>query len=137
MNNHCFHYAGQTHFETDSVIAVDFEPMPWLDKEVDIKGTIYLRVDGYQLVALVARTNRLPADSRHIADYTHRTRFKEVVPGISVMFEWELRNVFRNGSPPFVQAGKVFDIRWTDSTRVKVDTVRSGPLYQANDLYHR
>jgi hypothetical protein len=123
-NNHCFHYAGQTRFETDSVIAVDFDPVPWLDKEVDIKGTIYLRVDGYQLVALVARTNRMPADSRHIADYTHQTRFKEVVPGIPVMFEWELRNVFRNGSPPFVQTGKVFDIRWTDSTRVKVDSAR-------------
>ena len=123
-NNHCFHYAGQTRFETDSVIAVEFEPVPWLDKEVDIKGTIYLRFDNYQLVALVARTNRMPSDSRHIADYTHRTRFKEVVPGIPVMFEWELRNVFRNGSPPFVQTGKVFDIRWTDSTRVKIDTVR-------------
>jgi hypothetical protein len=121
-NNHCFHYAGQTLFETDSVIAVDFEPVPWLDKEVDIKGTIYLRLHGYQLVALVARTNRLPRDSRHIADYTHETRFKEVVPGIPVMFEWELKNVFRNGSPPFVQTGKVFDIRWTDSTRVKADT---------------
>ena len=61
---------------------------------------------------------------RHIADYTHRTWFKEVVPGIPVMFEWELRNVFRNGSPPFVQTGKVFDIRWTDSTRAMIDTVR-------------
>jgi hypothetical protein len=45
----------------------------------------------------------------------------------------ELRNVFRNGSPPFVQSGRVFDIRWTDSTRVKVDTapvagVRGAPL---------
>jgi len=123
-NNHCFHYAGQTRFETDSVIAVEFEPVPWLDKEVDIKGTIYLRVETYQLVALEARTNRMPSDSRHIADYTHRTRFKEVVPGIPVMFEWELRNVFRNGSPPFVQTGKVFDIRWTDSTGVKGDTAR-------------
>jgi hypothetical protein len=123
-NNHCFHYAGQTRFETDSVIAVEFEPVPWLDKEVDIKGTIYLRVDNYQLVALVARTNRMPSDSRHIADYTHQTRFKEVVPGIPVMFEWELRNVFRNGSPPFVQTGKVFDSRWTDSTRARIDTVR-------------
>jgi hypothetical protein len=123
-NNHCFHYAGQTRFETDSVIAVEFEPVPWLDKQVDIRGTIYLQVDNYQLVALVARTNRMPSDSRHIADYTHWTRFKEVVPGIPVMFEWELKNVFRNGSPPFVYTGKVFDIRWTDSTRAKIDTVR-------------
>ena len=123
-NNHCLRYAGQTRFDTDSVIAVEFEPVPWLDKEVDIKGTIYLRVDGYQLVALVARTNRMPPDSRHIADYTHRTRFKEVVPGIPVGFESEMRNVFRNGSPPFVQTSKVFDIRWADSTRVKVDTAR-------------
>jgi len=34
------------------------------------------------------------------------------------------RNVFRNGSPPFVQTGTVFDMRWTDSTSVKVDTAR-------------
>jgi hypothetical protein len=113
-NNHCFQYAGQTRFETDSVIAVHFEPVPWLAKEVDIEGTIYLRVDDYQLVALVARTNRLPTDSRSIADYAHLTRFKEVVRGIPVMFEWETRNVFRNGSPPFVQTGKVFDIRWIE-----------------------
>jgi hypothetical protein len=123
-NNHCFHYAGQTRFETDSVIVVDFEPVPWLDKEVDIKGTIYLRTDSYQLVAVVARTNRMPAGFGHIAEYIHQTRFKEVVPGIPVMIEWELRNVFRNGSPPLIQTGKVFDIRWTDSTRVKIDTVR-------------
>lgn len=123
-NNHCFRYAGQTRFATDSVIAVDFEPVPWLDKEVDIKGTIYLRVDGYQLVALVARTNRMPSNSRHIADYTHQTRFREVVPGIPVAVDWELRNVHRNGSPPFVQTGNVFHIRWTDSTPVKVDTAR-------------
>jgi hypothetical protein len=123
-NNHCFHYAGQTRFETDSVIAVDFEPVPWLDKEVDVKGTIYLRVDSYQLVALVARTNRQPGNSRHIADYTQRTRFREVVPGIPVAFDWELRNVFRNGSPPFVQTGTVFEIRWTGATPAKVDTGR-------------
>jgi len=123
-NNHCFRYAGQTRFETDSVIALEFEPVPWLDKEVDLKGTIYLRVDSYQLVAVVARTNRMPSDSRHIADYTHQTRFKEVVPGVPVMFAWELRNVFRNGSPPIVQTGKVFEIRWAGSTPVKVDTAR-------------
>ena len=123
-NSHCLHYAGRTRFEADSVVAADFEPVPWLDEQVDIKGTIYLRVDGYQLVALVARTNRLPADSRHIADYTHRTLFREVVPGIPVLVEWELRNAFRNGSPPFVQTGRVFDMRWAGSTRVKVDTAR-------------
>jgi hypothetical protein len=66
----------------------------------------------------------MPAGFGHIAEYTHQTRFEEVVPGIPVMFEWELRNVFRNGSPPLVQTGKVFDIRWPDSTRVKIDTVR-------------
>ncbi len=114
-NNHCLHYAGQTRFDADSVIAVEFEPVPWLEKEVDIKGTIYLRVTDYQLVALDARINRMPSSAQNLADYTHQTRFKEVVPGIPVFFEWELKNVFRNGSPPFVYTGKVFDIRWTDS----------------------
>ena len=45
-------------------------------------------------------------------------------PGIPVMFERELRNVFRSGSLPFVQTGKVFDIRWTDPTHMKIDTAR-------------
>ena len=81
-----------------------------------------LRIQVAMTPLATARTNRMPSDSRHIADYTHWTRFIEVVPGIPVMFEWESRNVFRNGSPPFVQTGKVFDIRWTDSTRAKIDT---------------
>jgi hypothetical protein len=126
-NNHCFHYAGQTRFEGDSVIAVDFEPVPWLDKEVDIKGTIYLRVDGYQLVGLSARLNRLPRDNRRILEYTHRTLFREVVPGIPVPIEWELKNVYRSGSLPFIATGHVIDIRWTDSTNVKVDSLFSSP----------
>ena len=55
---------------------------------------------------------------------THQTRFREIVAGIPIAFDSELRNVFRNGSPPFVYTGTVFDIRWTDSTSVKVDTAR-------------
>ena len=33
-NNHCFRYAGQGRVDNDSVIRVEYEPVPWLDKEV-------------------------------------------------------------------------------------------------------
>jgi hypothetical protein len=123
-NNHCVRYAGQMRFDEDSVIAVNFEPVPWLDKEVDLKGTVYLRVNDYQIVAVVAALNRQLPGFRHIREYTHQTRFKEIVPGVPALFEWELVNYFRNGAPSVVEMGKVIEIRWTDSTAVRVDSAR-------------
>ena len=40
------------------------------------------------------------------------------------MQEPDIRGSPSGNNAPFVQTGKVFDIRWTDSTRVKVDTIR-------------
>jgi hypothetical protein len=125
-NNHCFRYAGQTRFESDSVIKVEFEPVAWLDKEVDIEGTLYLRVDDYQLVGSVTSLNRIPAQFRRagLQEYTVRARFSEIVTGVPVLDQWEVTNRFRSPKLPQVEIGQVFNIRWTDSTAVRPDTVR-------------
>jgi hypothetical protein len=68
-NNHCLWYAGQERLGSDSVIRVDFEPVPWLDKELDLEGSIYLRVDGYQLVGLHTKLNRIPSWNRVLTEY--------------------------------------------------------------------
>lgn len=61
-NNHCFWYAGQTRFAGDSVIQVDFEPVPWLAKEVDLTGSLYVRVADYRLVGMTTQLNRIPRE---------------------------------------------------------------------------
>lgn len=99
-NNHCFHYAGQERFGDDSVIRVDFEPVPWLAKELDLEGSIYLRVDGYQLVGLYTKLNRTaPPINRDLREYTVRARFIELVSGVSVLVEHELMNIFATTGP--------------------------------------
>jgi hypothetical protein len=115
-NNHCFWYAGQERFGADSVIRVDFEPVPWLAKELDLEGSIYLRVDGYQLVGLYTKLHRIgpPLSARYLREYTSRGRFVELVSGVSVIAETELMNIFRNNRPAFVQTGTVIGIRWLD-----------------------
>jgi len=125
-NTHCFQYAGQTRFEEDSVIAVTFEPVPWLNKEVDIKGTLYLRAEDYQLVGSVTKLNRIPAQFRRsgLHDYTVRARFAEVVDGIPVLDKWELTNTYNGTRRPFVEIGQVFNIQWTDTAAVARDSVR-------------
>ena len=111
-NNHCLSYAGQERFESDSVIRVDFEPVPKLAGEVDIAGRIYLRADDYQIVGLVTWLTRIPAGNRVLRDYAVRARFRELVSGIPVVAEWTLTNTFHGNRPPFVQAGKVTGITW-------------------------
>lgn len=127
-NNHCFRYAGQMRFDSDSVIAVEFEPVPWLDKEVDIKGTMYLRAEDHQLVGLVASLNRIPSQFRPLLEYTVRARFSEIVPGIPILAGWEMTNRFRSPTLPRVEIGQVIDIRW-DSPAARPDTTRR-PLDQ-------
>jgi hypothetical protein len=125
-NHHCFRYAGRTHFEVDSVIKVDFEPVPWLDKEVDIEGSLYLRLDNYQLVGLTAKLNRIPSEFARsgLLELNVRARFSELVPGFPVLTEWELTNRFRSPTLPRVEQGQVIAVKWRDSTAAKVDTVR-------------
>ncbi|HYC53239.1 MAG TPA: carboxypeptidase regulatory-like domain-containing protein [Gemmatimonadaceae bacterium] len=129
-NNHCFSYAGQSRFEADSVIEVAFEPVPWLDKEVDIEGTLYLRVEDYQLVGSITRLNRIPAQFRRsgLQDYTVRARFAEIVDGVPVLDKWELTNRYRQPRSAFVEIGQVFNVRWTDSAAVTPDSTSSPRL---------
>jgi hypothetical protein len=122
-NSHCFHYAGQRRFETDSVIAVDFEPVPRLARVMDIAGTLYLRVEGYQLVGLEMHVTPLRDAFSHLQAYTHRSVFTEVAPGVPIATEYVLMNVFRNGRPSFVQTSRVVELRWSD--QVTSDTMRS------------
>jgi hypothetical protein len=129
-NNHCFHYAGQTRWEGDSVVQIDYEPVPWLDKEVDVRGSLYLNVDGYQLVASITTLNRIPPELRltQLTEVTMRAKFAEFVSGIPVVDQWELTRRYRKPTLPRVELGQVFNLKWVDSTAVKGDTVRLAPL---------
>lgn len=123
-NNHCLQYAGQTRFDSDSVIRVDFEPVPWLNKDVDIQGSIYLRVDGYQLVAMDTKLNRIPGQFRGLREFSVRARFTEFVTGVPVLADWELTNTYRNSSiAPRVELGQVVNLKWLDSLEAKRDTI--------------
>jgi hypothetical protein len=124
-NNHCFRYAGQGRWESDSVIKVDYEPVPWLDKDTDIKGTIYLRVADYQLVGTTTTLNRIPSHfwgANGLEELTVHARFAEIVSGIPTLDEWVLIRRYRRNTR--VETGQVFRLEWLDSTRAKVDTVR-------------
>ena len=114
-NNHCFSFGGQERFDADSVVRVDFEPVPWLAREVDIEGQIYLRATDYQLVGMVVRLNRIPRENRVLRDHSTRTRFTELVSGISVPAEWLLINTMQGGRPPHVLTGKLTGVTWQDS----------------------
>jgi len=112
-NNHCFWYAGQTQFGADSVVRVDFEPVPRLAKGVDLEGTLYLRLDGYRLVGMVTRLNRMPREFSNLVGYATWARFNELVGGIPILAEWELTNTFRGSKEPTVVAtGRVTGVQW-------------------------
>jgi hypothetical protein len=121
-NNHCFRYAGRALVGTDSVIRVEFEPVPWLDREFDLYGTLYLRVDGYQMVGSFTRLNRLRPEGYRAGyqEYFVEARFKEIVPGIPITDSWELVN--RHGTrPSVVQRSRVIGVKWLDSSTVRRD----------------
>jgi hypothetical protein len=124
-NNHCLWYAGHERFGADSAIRVDFEPVPSLAGDVDLEGSIYLRADGYQLVGMVTRLNRIPAQFRALQGYATRARFDELVSGVPVLAEWELTNTFRGSPyPVVVETGRVTGVRWLDSARAGGDAGR-------------
>jgi hypothetical protein len=124
-NHHCFSYAGQTRWESDSVVKVDFEPTPWLDRSVDIRGSLYLRVDGYQLVGSVTSLNRIPPSVKRggVEDVTVRAKFTEIVAGIPVLDEWEFVSRYRRGNEPRIEIGQVFNLKW-DSAAVEASLPR-------------
>jgi hypothetical protein len=108
------------------VIRVDFEPVPWLANDVDLEGSIYLRVDDYRLVGMVTRLNRIPREFRNLSGYATRARFDELVSGVPVLAGWELTNTFRGArEPTVVERGRVLGVRWLDSTSAPRDTLRT------------
>lgn len=113
-NNHCLRYGGQERFGSDSVIRVDFEPVPWLAREADFEGSIFVRADGYQLVGLVTRLNRIPQEwGSSIRGYGQRARFEELVSGVPVLAEFEVTNTFRGSAIPVVtRRSRVIGVRW-------------------------
>ena len=120
-NNHCFFYAGQERRGEDSVIAVDFEPTEKIDKEVDIKGTMYLRVDTYELVETITRLNKVPSQFRRsgLLEHTVRVKFSEIVNGITVLEEWHLTNRYRPPRATFVERGQVFNLTWLSDSAAR------------------
>jgi len=128
-NNHCLWYAGQQRFGADSVVRVDFEPVPWLAREVDFAGSIYVRVDGYALVGMETRLNRMPGEwSRTVVGYGTRSHFQELVGGVPVIADWEITNTFRGSSTPTVnQRSRVIAVEWSVPPTTARDTVRRPP----------
>jgi hypothetical protein len=124
ISTHCFRYAGQGRWESDSVIKVDYEPVPWLDKETDIQGTIYLRATDYQLVGTTTSLNRIPRQfwSSQLQALSVHARFGEIVSGIPTLDEWVTTRRYRSNTR--VESGQVFRLEWLDSTATKVDTLR-------------
>jgi hypothetical protein len=120
-NSHCFRYAGQGMFGADSVVRIEFEPVPSLAKAEDVRGTFYLRADGYQLAATDLWLSRIPKDWP-LEGYSITSRFSEFVAGVPALDEWELVNHYKKPTLPFVEVGQVFNIRW-DSVTAKPDTV--------------
>ena len=126
-STHCFRYAGQGRWESDSVIKVDYEPVPWLDEDTDIRGTMYLRVSDYQLVGTTTKLNRIPRQfwSSQLQELTVHARFGEIIAGIPTLDEWVLTRRYSRNTR--VETGQVFRLQWLDSTAAKVDTVRLLP----------
>ena len=125
-NNHCFRYAGRSRVRGDSVILVEFEPVPWLDKELDLNGTLYLSVDGYQMLGSFTRLNHIRPDWKRngLEEYFVDAAFKEIVPGVPVLDWMELTNRRRINPPRFIKQSHAIAIEWKDSTTARLDTVR-------------
>jgi hypothetical protein len=124
-NNHCFRYAGRATVGGDSVIRIEFEPVPWLDHEYDLNGTLYLKLDGYQLVGTFTRLNHLRPETNRagLDEYFVDARFKEVVPGIPIADRWELVNRYKDDRrPSFAVRSRVIGVEWKDSTAIRIDT---------------
>lgn len=128
-NNHCLRYGGQERFGSDSVIRVDFEPVPWLAREADFEGSIFVRVDGYQLVGMDTRMNRIPKEwSNTIVGYGRRARFQELVSGVPVLAEFETTNTFRGSAIPVVnRRSRMIGVRWLAPPATARDTLRRPP----------
>jgi hypothetical protein len=114
VNNHCFTYAGQRFINGDSLIAVDFEPVPSLKGEVDFHGTMYVRSTGYQLIRADMELSRIPSELRTsgMMSMNITTRFTEVVPGIALLDVVESTTKFRGRPLPYIEYAQLIDLKW-------------------------
>lgn len=117
-NNHCFRYAGRAKVGDDSVVQIQFEPVPWLDREYDLTGTLYLKVDGYQMVGSFTRLNHLRPEAVRAGytEYFVEARFKEIVPGVPVLDWMQLTNRMKANRPAVAVRSRVIGVEWKDST---------------------
>jgi hypothetical protein len=124
LNNHCLRYAGKALVLGDSVIRVDYEPVPWLAKDVDIFGTLYLRTSDYQLVTSVTTLNRIPGQfyGSGMSEVGVTARFTEIVPGVPVLDQWVLESRFKSKRlPPAVETGDILSVIYLNGV-TKPDT---------------
>jgi hypothetical protein len=123
-SNHCMTYAGKTLWGSDSVVQVDFEPTPKLSRDPDVKGSVYLKADGYQLVGSVTKLTRIPPSLKRggLEDVTVSAKFTELVPGIPVLDEWEFVSGYGKRRSPGIERGQVFNIKWLDSTGKMIES---------------
>jgi hypothetical protein len=114
VNNHCFTYAGQRKLDGDSVIAVDFEPVPSLKDEVDFHGTVYVRAAGYQLIRAEMELNRIPPELRSsgMMGMSITSLFTEVVPGVAILQQVESTTKFRGQMLLRAELGQVMNMKW-------------------------
>jgi hypothetical protein len=124
LNNHCLRYAGKSFVLGDSVIRVDYEPVPWVNKDVDIFGTLYLRRNDYQLVSSLTTLNRIPGQfyGSGMSGVSVTARFTEIVPGVPVLDQWVLESRFKSKrQPPAVETGDILSVIYL-SGAAKPDT---------------
>jgi hypothetical protein len=114
-NNHCFTYDGKRVVAGDSVIAVDFEPLPSLKGEVDFRGTMYVRAVGYQLIRADLQLTRVPSELRTsgMTGMSITMRFSEAVPGVAIIDQVESTTKFSGRPYPWIEVGQVLDLKWT------------------------
>jgi hypothetical protein len=84
-----------------------------------------VRVDGYQLVGMHTRLNRMPKEwDRNVVGYGRRARFQELVSGVPVLAEFEVTNTFRGSAIPVVnRRSRMIGVRWLAPPTAR-DTLR-------------
>ncbi len=113
-NNHCFTYAGRAKVDGVPVLRVDYQPTPSLKKVVDIKGTIYVREDGYQLVRADMELTGVPPElgTTNMKGMRVQATFTEVVPGVPITATVESMETLRGTPDGIGERVAVMNVHW-------------------------
>ncbi len=85
LDNHCFDYSGLEVFNGDSLIRIDFQPLPSI-RTPDVAGVIYLDSKTYRLRStLISLVNLTKDMRRRIGGQSVHVEFRDVVPGVPVV----------------------------------------------------